>query len=124
MTSSTENKLDAVIAAPETHIVLLENEQVRVLKVVIQPQHKEPFHTHEWPSVFIMQQPARIRYYDCEGNLAYETSENTESKRLDTEWFGPEELHAVENIDDHLYEAIRIELKTARSNKPPDYPCE
>ncbi len=113
MINSTENNLDAVVAAPESHIVLLENEEVRVLKVAIQPQHKEPFHTHKWPSIFIMQQPARIRYYDSEDHLAYETPENAESKRLDTEWLGPEGLHAVENIDSHVYEALRIELKNS-----------
>jgi hypothetical protein len=43
--------LDAVAAAPGNHRVLLENEQVRVLDVVVPVGTREPVRAHCWPSV-------------------------------------------------------------------------
>jgi hypothetical protein len=37
---------DAVVAAPESHRVPFENEDVRVLGVTIVAGHREPEHTH------------------------------------------------------------------------------
>ena len=45
------DELEAVVAAPDSHLVLLENESVRVLKVVLRAGQIEPFHTHKLPSV-------------------------------------------------------------------------
>jgi quercetin dioxygenase-like cupin family protein len=54
--------LDAVIAAPGSHRVLMDNERVRVLEVVIEPGTREPEHTHHALSVMLIGQPAHIRY--------------------------------------------------------------
>jgi len=54
---------DAVVAAPESHRVLFENDDVRVLEVTIPAGHREPEHTHREPSVMIVDGPARIHYY-------------------------------------------------------------
>ena len=106
------DSLDAVIAAPKSHIILMENDEVRVLRVVIEPGEKEPMHTHKWPSVMIMEQPARIRYYNKEDKPVFETSRDPEqSQKLQPGWLNPEGLHAVENIDTKIYCAIRIEVK-------------
>lgn len=43
---------DAVIAAPEHHKVILENDRVRVLEATVPLHSHEPPHTHPWPSVF------------------------------------------------------------------------
>jgi len=51
-----DKSLDATIAAPNSHKVLLENDQTRVVEVVILAGHREPAHTHEWPSVMIVDQ--------------------------------------------------------------------
>ena len=55
--------MDALVAAPGSHRVLLENDWVRVLEVVIEPGAREPEHTHQAPSVMIVDEPAPIRYY-------------------------------------------------------------
>ena len=55
--------MDALLAAPASHRVLLENDRVRVLEVVIEPRTREPEHTHRAASVMIVDEPARIRYY-------------------------------------------------------------
>ena len=106
---------DAVAAAPESHRVLLENDNVRVLEVVIRPGEREPAHTHRWPSVMMVTEPARLRYYGAEGELLFESPPRPDGWQAPTEqdadWMGPEGLHSVENIDDRPFRALRVELK-------------
>src|SRR6266436_1188283 len=45
------DSLDAMIAAPDHHEVLLENERVRVLDSRIKAGETVPVHTHRWASV-------------------------------------------------------------------------
>ncbi len=45
--------LDAVIAAPANHKVVFENDRLRVLEVIVEPDEEEPTHHHRWPSVFV-----------------------------------------------------------------------
>jgi len=45
------DSLDAVIAAPKHHSVLLEDERVRVLRTSIPPGDVVPLHTHRWGGV-------------------------------------------------------------------------
>lgn len=109
--------LDAIEAAPESHHILLENDHVRVVEVLIPPGEKEPIHTHRWPSVMLVDRAARIRYYDAEGDVAFESPEREDGETVEqsppqTEWMEPEEPHAVENIDSTSYHAIRVELKS------------
>lgn len=47
--------LDAVAAAPENHVVILENDRVRVLRVTVQPGETEAPHVHRWSSVMHIQ---------------------------------------------------------------------
>lgn len=120
-TEATENhsvqwpwpdSVDAVVAAPKSHRVFIDNEQVRVLEVLIEPGEKEPPHTHRWPSVMIVDQRSRIRYYNEEDRPVYETPKNFEApENLEPRWMDPEGLHAVENIDSKPFHAIRIEIK-------------
>ena len=109
------DELDAVAAAPDSHRVLLDNDRVRVLEVVIQPGEREPAHTHRWPSVMTVTEKARIRYYGADGELRFETpprqGEGGPPAELGADWLAPEGLHAVENIDDRPFRALRVELK-------------
>jgi hypothetical protein len=63
--------MDALLAAPASHHVLLNNGRARVLEVVIEPGAREPEHTHRAPSVMIVEEPARIRY--AGGTLRFES---------------------------------------------------
>ena len=107
---------DAVAAAPDSHRVLLENDRVRVLEVVIRPGEREPPHTHRWSSVMMVTQPARIRYYDAAGELVFDSPprQGDTPSEVGADWMGPERLHAVENIDDRSFRALRVELKEPR----------
>jgi hypothetical protein len=103
--------MDALLAAPGSHRVLLENDRVRVLDVVIGPGAREPEHTHQAPSVMIVDEPARIRYY-AGGAVRFESPARSGfSPGVRVCWMEPEGPHSVENIDEHRYHAIRVELK-------------
>ncbi len=102
---------DAVAAAPDSHIITLENETVRVLEVVIPPGVKEPFHTHKNPSVMVIDSSASIRYYDAEGNARKHPRRDVSPEAPYVEFLEPEGLHAVENTDEVVFHATRIEVK-------------
>ena len=106
--------LDAVVAAPRSHRVLLDTAEVRVLEIDIPPGAREPLHTHRWPSVLLIDRPARIRYYGEDGALRFESADPGRRQAHESsivEWLAPEGPHAVENVDTGTYHAIRVELK-------------
>jgi hypothetical protein len=110
--------MDALRAAPASHRLLLDNSRVRVLEVVIEPGTREPEHTHQAPSVMIVDEPAGIRYYQA-GTMLFESPEpgpspsepSASGPGVRVSWMEPEGPHSVENIDSRRYHAIRIELK-------------
>ena len=103
--------MDAVVAAPESHRVLFENDYVRVLEVTIAAGHREPEHTHREPSIMIVDGPARIHYYRCD-TLAFSSPADAAAAGTWASWMDPEGPHSVENVDGHPYHAIRVELRT------------
>lgn len=103
--------MDALRAAPASHRVLLDNDQVRVLEVTIGPGTREPEHTHQAASVMIVDEPAQIRYY-ARGALQFESRAHPGAPPgLRVHWMESEGPHSVENIDQRQYHAIRVELK-------------
>jgi quercetin dioxygenase-like cupin family protein len=109
--------MDAVVAAPGSHRVLFENDDVRVLEVTIAAGHREPEHTHRDPSVMIVDGPARIRYYQGD-TLTFSSPPDPVPAGTRASWMAPEGPHSVENVDDHPYHAIRVELKTRGRARP------
>ena len=104
--------MDAVLAAPNSHDVLIDNERVRVLRVKINPGEKEPMHNHLWESVMYVDRPAKIRYYNDKDEMVFESNDENFSYEVgDPSWMGVEGIHAVENIDTVEFSAIRVELK-------------
>lgn len=43
--------LDALIAAPDHHTLLFEDDRVRVLDTVIRAGDRTPVHSHRWPAI-------------------------------------------------------------------------
>jgi hypothetical protein len=54
------DELDALVAAPENHDVLLENDQVRVIQTQVPVGATTPLHTHRWASVEYVRPPHSI----------------------------------------------------------------
>jgi mannose-6-phosphate isomerase-like protein (cupin superfamily) len=103
---------DAVVAAPDNHHVLLENDQVRVLDVVVPPHTKEPVHAHCSPSVLYILEASAFIDHDANGKVLLDTRElKTPLTFPMTMWKGPEAPHSVENLSDKPLHLIRVELK-------------
>ena len=104
--------IDAVAAAPGNHHVLLENDQVRVLDVVVPPHTKEPVHAHCSPSVLYIMEASAFIDHDANGKVLLDTRElKTPLTFPMTMWKDPEAPHSVENISDKPLHLIRVELK-------------
>jgi len=107
-------ELDAVIAAPDNHKVLLENDHVRVLEVTLGPGEVEPLHSHRWPSVLHIQQAGHFLDRDAEGNVIFDSREAPPLELPLTMWKGPEAPHSPVNLsEDTEIRLIRVELKQA-----------
>lgn len=111
--------LDAVTAAPDSHEVLYEDENVRLLSVTIDPGEAEPMHHHRSPSVIMVDSTAHSIYSLPDG-----TSRETQRPGDDAPvprviTFGPEPLHSVENIDSIPFHLYRLEFKNLEFRNQP-----
>jgi predicted metal-dependent enzyme (double-stranded beta helix superfamily) len=107
-----EKDYEPVGVAGNHHLVRFENEDVRVLEVVIAPGDTVPFHQHTMESVFVTLQPASLVFRDLEGNILKEVdrSDFSDLPHYDARTAAPAP-RSVENIDSTTMKAIRIELK-------------
>lgn len=103
--------MDALLAAPASHHVLLDNDRVRVLEAVIEPGAREPEHTHQAPSVMIVDEPARIRYY-ARGTLRLESQARPgHPAGVRVRWLEPEGPTRSRTSTSTGTTRIRVELK-------------
>ena len=110
--SSWPDSLDAVVAAPQNHKVVLENERVRVLEVTVRPGEREPLHMHRMPSVMYVMAEDNIRDYDADGKLLYDSrTDKAPRKTPYTIWMEPQAPHVVENLSKKPLRLLRVELK-------------
>jgi quercetin dioxygenase-like cupin family protein len=106
------DSLDALIAAPDFHELLLENERVRVLRVHIAPGQFVPVHTHRWPSVLHVLSSSDFIRRDGEGNLLLDTrTVKSPVPPPSMVWLEPLPPHSVENVGNSPIELITVELK-------------
>jgi hypothetical protein len=111
------DSLDAMAAAADYHTVLLENEQVRVVRTRIAPGQTVPVHTHRWPSVqFIVSWSDLVRR-DHLGDVMLDTRTVSESPKLNTPlWHPALPPHSVENVGGAEIHALQIEIKSSSSS--------
>jgi hypothetical protein len=106
------DSLDAMIAAPQYHKLLLENDRVRVLDTVIPVGDIVPVHTHRWPAVYYTIQPGDFVRRDGEGHVLFDSRTVpgmlTASAANFIECLPP---HSVENVSGTEIHLISIELK-------------
>ena len=104
--------LDAMVAAPNHHSVLLENDRVRVLDSVVRPGDATPVHTHRWPAVLHILGVSDFVRYDPEGNVLLDSRAlETRAEAGQTIWSSALPPHFVKNIGDGEIRVISIELK-------------
>jgi hypothetical protein len=112
--------LDARVAAPDHHELLLENEHVRVLDTRIRPGEATPVHTHSWPSVLYVLSWSDFVRYDAEGKILLDSRTLGEKPKVGAAlWSEPLAPHCAENVGERELRVIAVELKTLRVGLSP-----
>ncbi len=107
-------ELDALVAAPENHRLLMENEYVRVLETVISPGEKTELHTHRWPASHFVVSWSHFVRRDRDGNVLLDTRQTDFNQNTPQAlWGAPLPAHTVENVGDAPLHIISTELKKA-----------
>ena len=111
-------KLDAVVAAPANHIVLFENERLRVLEVILEPDEEEPAHHHRWPSVFVFDQvEGPIHDFAPDGTMmppnrdVIQAIQAWDGKGCLVVHMAPQPVGRVLNASKKTLHGVRIEMK-------------
>lgn len=107
---SWPKELDALIAAPDHHTLLFENEKVRVLDTLIKPNDITPIHTHENASVFYILSWSNFVRYDGDGEVLADTRNNNEPPPA-VLWGEPLGPHAIKNVGSADLHVIGFEVK-------------
>jgi predicted metal-dependent enzyme (double-stranded beta helix superfamily) len=106
------DSLDALVAAPVYHKLLLENDHVRVLDVRIAPGHTVPVHTHKWFSVIHVKSAGDFIRRDGNGKLLFDSRKaDSAEKQPAIVWIDPLPPHSVENVGDSEIHLVSVELK-------------
>lgn len=106
------DSLDALIAAPAHHTLLLENERVRVLEVRIAPGQFVPVHTHRWWSVMHVLGHSDFIRRDGEGKVLFDSRKGeAPSPPVPVVWSAPLPPHSVENVGKSETLIFSVELK-------------
>ena len=101
---------DVVQVGGDTHKVLFENAQVRMLAVHIKPGEKVPMHSH----------PANVSYYLSDGKLRITLADGKtveKEPKAGTAGWSDAVTHAVENIGSADFTQVQVELKNAAPAK-------
>lgn len=105
-------QLDALVAAPANHRLLLENDRVRVLETVVAVGASTPVHTHRWESVEYVLSATDFVRHDGNGNVVFDTRVGgAELRSSDALWSEPFPPHSVTNVGDAELRVIMVELK-------------
>jgi len=106
------DSLDAMVAAPNHHKVLLENDHVRVLEAWVGPGDTVPVHTHRWPSVVQLVSCSDFVRFNPDGQVVLDSRSGRSQPRPGSIVWGPALTpHSLTNVGTQELRAIVIELK-------------
>jgi len=106
--------LDAMIAAPQHHRLVLENDRVRVLDTRIPPGDTVPLHTHRWPAIYYTISPSDFVRRDGDGQVLFDSrSIPGMLTGAAANWIESLPPHSVENVGPSEIHLISVELKNS-----------
>jgi hypothetical protein len=103
--------LDGVLAAPENHAVLYEDDAIRVISVTVAPGAVEKPHHHRLPAIFVIDRLVKLRDFNGVTREQIPLPIPKDAPLPITARFLPQPLHYVENFDTRPFHATRIEFK-------------
>jgi len=103
--------LDALVAAPDYHTLLFENERVRVLRTRIPPGGTAPIHMHRCPCVVFIQSWSDCIRRDHLGNVLVDYRQGSEAPKLNTPtWQQPLPPNSLENVGNVEIDTTSVEI--------------
>ena len=103
-------ELDALVAAPRHHRLLLENDRVRVLDTEIGPGERTPLHTHRWPAVHYVLSWSDFVRRDADGATLVDTRGRAPASGA--LWGVPLGPHTLENVGATPIRIVSVEVKS------------
>ncbi len=107
-------ELDALIAAPQHHVLLMENEHVRVLETIVHPGETVNVHTHQWAAVAYIVSPSEFVRRDEFGEVLLDSrltpGQVSVGRTIWSPSLGP---HTFENVGDQTFHVITVEVKAS-----------
>ena len=105
--------LDALIAAPDTHSLLFENDNVRVIMARIAPGETAALHTHCWPQVMVVESFSDFVRRDAAGDVMADSRGGPLPQPGAALWLEALAAHTLENVGDAEIRVIGVEVKKA-----------
>jgi hypothetical protein len=106
------DSLDALVAAPAHHQLLLEDQRVRVLHTRIAAGDTVPLHTHRWGGVAYLQSFSHFIRRGESGEILFDSRQAGDAPTPPcAQWFQPLPPHTVENLGPLEISILIIELK-------------
>jgi len=106
------DSLDALVAAPAHHQLLLEDQRVRVLHTCIPAGDVVPLHTHRWGGVAYLQSWSHFIRRDEDGQILFDSRQAGDPPKSPcAQWLQPLPPHTVENLGPSEISILIIELK-------------
>jgi len=104
--------MDALIAAPEHHKLLFENDRVRVIDANIPAGDMTAVHTHGFAASHVVISWSDFIRYDAGGNLLLDSRSLGKSIAPHTAlWSEPLGPHALKNVGGQELHIISVEVK-------------
>jgi hypothetical protein len=111
--------LDAMAAAPEFHVVLLEDDRVRVLDGRVPPGATVPVHTHRWGGVLYIIATSDFVRRSPDGTVIVDTRQSGTTPRVGAAaWGAPLTPHSLENVGSQEFRTLTVEMKDTDPDRP------
>lgn len=105
------HELDALVAAPQHHVLLFENDAVRVLDIRVGPGDTVPLHTHCWPSALYLLSWSDFVRRDAIGEVLADSRIQSKPVEGAAHWSPAMPPHTLENVGETDLHLIGVELK-------------